>query len=141
LLLSSRHTPVVGAKRTDHTTTQEAPAIRFDRVFLAFDDQIVLQDISFSLLSGHMAFLLGASGSGKSVVLKLILGLLKPDGGAIFVNGQRIDTLSEGELMRVRDDIGMLFQESALFDSLTVAENVGYKLSEERRCEQRRIRT
>jgi phospholipid/cholesterol/gamma-HCH transport system ATP-binding protein len=65
------------------------------------------------------------------VVLKLILGLLKPDGGAIFVNGQRIDTLSEGELMPVRDDIGMLFQESALFDSLTVAENVGYKLSEE----------
>jgi phospholipid/cholesterol/gamma-HCH transport system ATP-binding protein len=64
-------------------------------------------------------------------VLKLVLGLLKPDSGEIFINGQRIDTMRETQMMRVRDDIGMLFQESALFDSLTVAENVGYKLSEE----------
>jgi phospholipid/cholesterol/gamma-HCH transport system ATP-binding protein len=111
--------------------TGEVPAVVFDRVSLAFDENVVLRDISFSLLAGHMAFLLGASGSGKSVVLKLVLGLLKPDSGAIFVNGERTDTMTEAQLMRVRDDIGMLFQESALFDSLTVAENVGYKLYEE----------
>jgi phospholipid/cholesterol/gamma-HCH transport system ATP-binding protein len=75
--------------------------------------------------------LLGPSGSGKSVVLKLILGLLKPDAGAIWVNGERVDTMSESELMHVRGGIGMLFQESALFDSLTVADNVGYRLAEE----------
>ena len=68
-----------------------------------------------------MTILLGASGAGKSVVLKLILGLLKPDSGMIHVNGNRIDTMSEAAMMQVRDDIGMLFQESALFDSLTVA--------------------
>jgi phospholipid/cholesterol/gamma-HCH transport system ATP-binding protein len=78
-----------------------------------------------------MAILLGTSGAGKSIVLKLILGLLKPDAGVIRVNGERVDTMTEAELMSVRDDIGMLFQENALFDSLTVAENVGYKLSEE----------
>ena len=75
--------------------------------------------------------LLGASGSGKSVILKMILGLLKPDSGIIRVNGQRIDTMTEAQLMEVRADIGMLFQENALFDSLTVADNVGYRLSEE----------
>jgi phospholipid/cholesterol/gamma-HCH transport system ATP-binding protein len=75
--------------------------------------------------------LLGASGTGKSVVLKLILGLLKPDSGIIRVNGVRIDTMSEAEMMAVRAGIGMLFQENALFDSLSVADNVGYRLYEE----------
>jgi phospholipid/cholesterol/gamma-HCH transport system ATP-binding protein len=74
---------------------------------------------------------LGASGAGKSVLLKLALGLLRPDSGRIFVNGQRIDTLPEGDLLRIRADIGMVFQELALFDSLTVNENVGYRLYEE----------
>ena len=78
-----------------------------------------------------MRILLGASGAGKSVVLKLMLGLLRPDAGAISVSGERIDRMSEHDLMRVRGDIGMLFQETALFDSLTVAENVGYRLEEE----------
>jgi phospholipid/cholesterol/gamma-HCH transport system ATP-binding protein len=78
-----------------------------------------------------MTILIGASGSGKSVVLKLILGLLRPDAGIIRVNGTRIDNVPEARLIKARDDIGMLFQESALFDSLTVAENVGYKLYEE----------
>jgi phospholipid/cholesterol/gamma-HCH transport system ATP-binding protein len=78
-----------------------------------------------------MTVLLGPSGSGKSVILKLILGLLRPDAGRILVNGVRIDTMTERDLMRVRADIGMLFQETALFDSLTVAENVGYRLYEE----------
>ncbi len=78
-----------------------------------------------------MRILLGASGSGKSVLLKLILGLLRPDAGVILVNGERIDGMKEIDLMRVRADIGMMFQENALFDSLTVAENVGYRLYEE----------
>lgn len=78
-----------------------------------------------------MRILLGASGVGKSVVLKLTLGLLRPDAGRILVDGQRTDNMPEHDLLRVRADLGMLFQESALFDSLTVAENVGYRLSEE----------
>jgi phospholipid/cholesterol/gamma-HCH transport system ATP-binding protein len=112
-------------------TASEPASVVLDRVSLAFDDQVVLQDVSFSVRPGHMMFLIGASGSGKSVILKLILGLLKPDSGTIAINGERIDTMTEAQLMKVRDDIGMLFQESALFDSLTVDENVGYKLYEE----------
>jgi phospholipid/cholesterol/gamma-HCH transport system ATP-binding protein len=81
--------------------------------------------------AGQMKILLGASGAGKSVTLKLILGLLKPDSGVILVNGERIDNMAERQMMKVRGDIGMLFQESALFDSLTVADNVGYRLYEE----------
>jgi phospholipid/cholesterol/gamma-HCH transport system ATP-binding protein len=109
----------------------DAPVIKFDHVSLAFDDTVVLRDVSFTLLKGHTKIILGASGAGKSISLKLILGLLKPDGGEIWVNGQRVDRLSEDEMMKVRADLGMVFQEGALFDSLTVAENVGYKLYEE----------
>ena len=114
-------------------STEEAgfPAVVFDKVSFAFDTQVVLHEISFSVPKGSMRILLGASGAGKSVVLKLILGLLRPDAGMILVNGQRIDRMSERDLLRTRGDIGMLFQESALFDSLTVAENVGYRLYEE----------
>jgi phospholipid/cholesterol/gamma-HCH transport system ATP-binding protein len=108
-----------------------ALAVAFDRVSLAFDDNLVLNHLSFSVRTGQMLMLLGASGTGKSVVLKLILGLLKPDSGVIHVNGQRTDTMTEAEMMEVRGDIGMLFQENALFDSLSVAENVGYQLYEE----------
>jgi len=118
----------------------DVPFVLFDRVSLSFDDNVVLRDISFSLLTGHMAMLLGASGSGKSVILKLILGLLRPDAGEIFIKGERIDAMPEAELMRVRDDVGMLFQESALFDSLTVAENVGFKLYESRRLSESQLR-
>jgi phospholipid/cholesterol/gamma-HCH transport system ATP-binding protein len=106
-------------------------AVRFDNVWFAFDDHVVLRGLSFSVPKGSMRILLGASGSGKSVLLKLILGLLRPHSGAILVNGARIETMKERELLRVRADIGMLFQESALFDSLTVGENVGYRLYEE----------
>ena len=80
-----------------------------------------------------MTIILGESGVGKSVQLKLILGLLCPDEGTIRVNGQRIDNMREQDLIQVRGEIGMVFQELALFDSLTVAENVGYRLSEEMR--------
>jgi phospholipid/cholesterol/gamma-HCH transport system ATP-binding protein len=112
-------------------TDAKADVVVFEHVALAFDDNVVLRDVSFAVPSGHMTILIGASGAGKSVVLKLILGLLKPDAGIIRINGERIDTMSEVQMMRVRDDVGMLFQESALFDSLTVADNVGYKLYEE----------
>jgi phospholipid/cholesterol/gamma-HCH transport system ATP-binding protein len=111
----------------------DVPAVEFEHVSLAFDDAVVLRDISFTVPKGRMTVIVGASGSGKSVCLKLILGLLRPDSGAVRVNGRRIDHLPEPELNRIRDDLGMLFQESALFDSLTVAENVGYKLYEETR--------
>src|SRR4029079_14101476 len=105
-------------------------AIVFDRVSLAFDDKVILNEVSFTLARGHMKIVLGASGSGKSTILRLILGLLKPDAGAIVVNGERVDRMSEEELMRVRESLGMVFQEGALFDSLTVRENVGSKLFE-----------
>jgi phospholipid/cholesterol/gamma-HCH transport system ATP-binding protein len=113
-----------------HGSADQAVVV-LDHVSLAFDEQVVLSDVSFALLPGHTKIILGASGSGKSTILKLILGLLRPDGGTIWVNGERIDQLTERELMRVRADIGMVFQEGALFDSLSVAENVGYRLYEE----------
>jgi len=113
----------------------------FEHVSLAFGDHEVLRDINFSVARGSMMILLGASGAGKSVILKLILGLLRPDTGVIYVNGERIDNMSETELLRIRADIGMLFQESALFDSLTVAENVGYRLYEETDMPMDQVRT
>jgi phospholipid/cholesterol/gamma-HCH transport system ATP-binding protein len=108
-----------------------APVIVFDKVQLAFDDKVVLRDLSFTLLKGHTKIILGASGSGKSTALKIITGLLKADGGVVWVNGERVDQLTEQQMMTVRADLGMIFQEGALFDSLTVRENVGYKLYEE----------
>ena len=107
------------------------PVVVFDRVSLAFDDTVVLRDLSFTLNLGSMTMLVGASGAGKSLVLKMILGLMRPDSGAIHVSGHRVDQMPEEALRELRSDIGMLFQESALFDSLTVAENVGYRLSDE----------
>jgi len=109
----------------------DQPVIVLDRVSLAFDDKVVLRDVSFTLRPGHTKIILGASGSGKSTILKLLLGLLKPDAGMIWVNGERVDQMSELQMIKVRADIGMVFQEGALFDSLSVAENVGYKLYEE----------
>jgi phospholipid/cholesterol/gamma-HCH transport system ATP-binding protein len=108
-----------------------APVVVFDQVQLAFDEKVVLRNISFTLISGHTKIILGASGSGKSTILKIITGLLRADSGVVWVNGRRVDQLSEPEMMAVRADLGMIFQEGALFDSLTVRENVGYKLYEE----------
>jgi len=115
----------------EQRSSHDGPAVVFDKVSLAFDENVVLEDVSFSLLPGHTKIILGASGSGKSTILKLIVGLLKPDAGQIWVHGARVDNMSESEMMKVRDHLGMVFQEGALFDSLTVAENVGYKLYEE----------
>jgi phospholipid/cholesterol/gamma-HCH transport system ATP-binding protein len=125
--------PLTAAAPVTETASPDAApeAVRFDNVWFAFDDHVVLRGISFCVPKGSMRVLLGASGSGKSVVLKLILGLLRPDSGSILVDGEPIERMDERDLLRKRADIGMLFQESALFDSLTVAENVGYRLYEE----------
>src|SRR4051812_24689579 len=107
------------------------PIVVFDDVYLSFDEKVILRGVSFTLQTGHTKIFLGASGAGKSTILRLALGLLKPDSGRIFVNGEEIESMREDDLMRVRADLGMVFQEGALFDSLTVRENVGYKLTEE----------
>ena len=108
-----------------------APIIVFDHVSLAFDEKVILKDISFTLISGHTKIILGASGAGKSTIVKIIVGLLRADAGVVWVNGERVDQLTEAQMMAVRAHLGMVFQEGALFDSLTVRENVGYKLYEE----------
>ena len=133
-----------------HPTTSARPAsgprpgtdldaIVFDHVSLAFDDHVVLKDLSFTVPKGAMRILFGASGAGKSIILKLTLGLLRPDEGAILVNGMRVDQMSEHDLLKMRSDIGMVFQENALFDSLTVAQNVGFRLSQERELTEEQI--
>ena len=116
-----------------------APAVEFEHVSFAFDEHVILEDVSFSVPTGTMSILIGASGVGKSIALKLILGLMRPDAGVIRVNGERVDDMPEAGLMRVRADVGMVFQELALFDSLTVAENVGYRLAEEMRLPQDQV--
>ena len=108
-----------------------APVVLFDKVNLAFDEKVILRDVTFAVRAGHTKIFLGASGAGKSTILKLMLGLLKPDSGTIWVLGHRVDELTETQLMGVRHHMGMVFQEGALFDSFTVGENVGYKLYEE----------
>ena len=127
----SRAQPVARPELLSEALGPGGPIIVFDDVHLSFDEKVILDGISFTLKTGHTKIFLGASGAGKSTILRLILGLLKPDGGQIFVNGEQVDNMSEDDLMRVRHDLGMVFQEGALFDSLSVRENVGYKLFEE----------
>jgi phospholipid/cholesterol/gamma-HCH transport system ATP-binding protein len=115
----------------DEALAHGGPIVVFDQVHLSFDEKVILRNVSFTLQTGHTKIFLGASGAGKSTILRLILGLLKPDSGVIFVNGERVDNMTEEQMMGVRADLGMVFQEGALFDSLTVRENVGYKLFEE----------
>ena len=112
---------------------KHAPVVLFDKVWLQFDDKVILRDVTFSVRAGHTKIFLGASGAGKSTILKLMLGLLKPDSGTVWVLGHRVDTMTEAQLMGVRHHMGMVFQEGALFDSFSVGENVGYKLYEETR--------
>jgi len=110
---------------------REIPAIEFRNVTMIFDDRNVLDDLSFKVMKGETKIILGGSGSGKSTTIKLVLGLLKPDSGQILVNGEDITNYSETQMMRVRKNIGMIFQEGALFDSLSVYENVAFKLHEQ----------
>jgi phospholipid/cholesterol/gamma-HCH transport system ATP-binding protein len=105
-------------------------AIRFDNVSIGFD-QPVLEDVSFQLVHGETKVLLGESGTGKTLILKLALGLIKPDSGTITVLGDEVSSMREQDMYALRRRIGMVFQESALFDSLTVEENVAYRLIEE----------
>src|ERR1700730_4041367 len=113
--------------------TQElAPdAIKFEDVALAFEDKPVLDGISFRLSHGETKALFGVAGSGKSTILKMALGLVQPDSGRIYVLGEEVTQMSEQALFDLRRRIGMVFQESALFDSLTVRENVAFRLIEE----------
>jgi phospholipid/cholesterol/gamma-HCH transport system ATP-binding protein len=106
-------------------------AIIFEDVSLCFDDLIVLDRVSFELKRGETKVVLGIAGSGKSTILKLCLGLLKPDSGHIYVLGHDITVMSEEELFDLRSKIGIVFQESALFDSLNVRDNVAFRLTEE----------
>jgi phospholipid/cholesterol/gamma-HCH transport system ATP-binding protein len=116
----------------------DEPVISFRDVHLSFDRPI-LQGVSFDLGPGTTKIVLGGSGSGKTTILRLILGLLKPDSGTILVDGSEVSLLDEEEMRPVRLKIGMVFQEGALFDSLTVGDNVGYRLVEERELDEAEI--
>ena len=105
--------------------------IAFQDVSISFEGNTVLDGISFSLERGETKALLGVAGSGKSTILKLTMGLVKPDRGQIWVLGQEVSAMKEEDLFELRRKIGMVFQESALFDSLTVRDNVAYRLIEE----------
>src|ERR1700732_3867775 len=113
------------------TKDDSAPAIIFEDVAIAFDDNEVLRGVSFHLPRAETKAVFGVAGSGKSLILKLALGLIKPDAGRILVLGQDVTQMPQEQLFELRGKIGMVFQESALFDSLTVRENVAYRLMEE----------
>ena len=120
----------------DHILDTVHKTIIFENVFLGFEDLMVLDGVSFELKRGETKVLLGVAGSGKSTILKLCLGLIKPDSGHIFVLGHDVTTMTEEELFDLRGQVGIVFQESALFDSLTVRDNVAFRLTEEKLPEQ-----
>jgi phospholipid/cholesterol/gamma-HCH transport system ATP-binding protein len=107
------------------------PAIEFRNVVLAFDERVILDRLNFKVLRGETKIILGGSGGGKSTIIKLVLGLLKPDEGQVLVDGEDITDYSEAQMVAVRKKIGMVFQEGALFDSLSVYDNVAYRLHEQ----------
>jgi len=119
------------APRDRRARPRAEPILAFRDVHLSFDRPI-LRGVSFDLEQGTTKIILGGSGSGKTTILRLILGLLKPDAGSISVLGSEVAGMSEDEMRAVRLMVGMVFQEGALFDSLTVAQNVGYRLMEDR---------
>ena len=107
------------------------PAIEFRNVVLAFDERVILDNLSFKVMKGETKIILGGSGGGKSTIIKLVLGLLKPDSGQVLVDGEDVTDYSEEQMMNIRKKIGMVFQEGALFDSLSVYDNVAYRLHEQ----------
>src|SRR6476646_5215892 len=107
-------------------------ALKFEHVTVSFNDKPALDDVSFEVPAGDTRILFGAAGSGKTVLLKTALGLQRPTAGRVFVFGQDISAMSEEDLFDVRSKIGMLFQESALFDSMTIEDNVAYPLLNQR---------
>jgi phospholipid/cholesterol/gamma-HCH transport system ATP-binding protein len=110
------------------TPTEEPPVIRFENVTVAFDDVVALKDVSFEVRKAQTRILIGAAGSGKTIILKTAMGLIRPQSGRVLLFGQDITNLPEKELFDVRSKLGMLFQESALFDSLNIEQNVAYPL-------------
>src|SRR5436190_2226215 len=126
---ASELAPTAGTSAEDKAEIA-IPAIEFRNVNFSYEDKKVLNELSFQLVRGEIEIILSGSGGGKSTILKLVLGLLKPDAGEIFIDGAEITEFDETELQRVRDKIGMVFQEGALFDSLTVYENVAFRLQE-----------
>lgn len=116
----------------DQNEPQSAePVVVFEDVSIAFDEKPVLRNISFSVQPGETRIILGPAGGGKSVLMKLTDGLMRPDSGTIRVFGQEVSAMPEADLFKLRARIGMVFQESALFDSLSVEDNVAYRLHEE----------
>ncbi len=124
--------PIAVAQAVSSAQNSPAQAIVFEDVAIAFEGRTVLDGISFCLPRGETKAVLGVAGSGKSTILKLALGLLKPDAGRIYVLGSEVTAMAEEQLFDLRRRIGMVFQESALFDSLTVRENVAFRFLEER---------
>ena len=110
----------------------DEPVVVFENVTIGFENKPVLNNISFTVKPGETRILLGPAGVGKSVLLKMADGLFRPDSGRIFVFGEEVSAMPEQELFALRARIGIVFQEGALFDSLTVRDNVGYRLTEER---------
>jgi phospholipid/cholesterol/gamma-HCH transport system ATP-binding protein len=124
------------------TITPEKPsaiALSFEDVALSFEDKIVLDGISFQLPHGETKAIFGVAGSGKSTILKLAMGLLKPDAGRIYALGEDVTAMKEEHLFELRSRIGIVFQESALFDSLSVRENVAFRLMEEKEISEEEI--
>jgi phospholipid/cholesterol/gamma-HCH transport system ATP-binding protein len=115
-----------------HQHSPEEPAVVFENVTIGFENKPVLNNISFTVKPGETRILLGPAGVGKSVLLKMADGLLRPDSGRILVFGEEVSAMPEEQLFALRSRIGIVFQEGALFDSLTVRDNVGYRLMEER---------
>jgi phospholipid/cholesterol/gamma-HCH transport system ATP-binding protein len=107
------------------------PVVEFRNVSICFEDNKVLTDVSFSVSHGETRIILGPAGGGKSVLMKIANGLMMPDEGQVFVFGKELSTLTEAEMFAMRAHVGMVFQESALFDSLSVEDNVAYRLQEE----------
>ena len=116
----------------------DEPVLSFRDVHLAYDRPI-LKGVSFNLSPGTTKIVLGGSGSGKTTILRIVLGLLKPDAGSIVVDGTEVSGLTEQQMRDVRLKIGMVFQEGALFDSLTVGQNVGYRLTEDGQLDEEEI--
>lgn len=124
------------APNLNATAVDSGPVVEFEHVSIGFDGNSVLNNISFAARSGEMRILLGPAGTGKSILLKLANGLIRPDSGHILIFGQDIDKIPQRELFAFRSNIGMVFQESALFDSLSVRDNVAFRLREQHDAEE-----
>jgi phospholipid/cholesterol/gamma-HCH transport system ATP-binding protein len=117
---------------TEQSSDSAEPVVVFEDVSITFDVKPVLQNISFTVYRGETRIILGPAGGGKSVLMKLVDGLLRPDSGTIRVFGEDVTRMRETDLFKLRARVGMVFQESALFDSLSVEDNVAYRLHEDR---------